>query len=166
MIPSNILNFLYSSLNSRVNTIYASISTFQFDYLNVEGKRFSRQKSRTRREKRDGLRVLLNNNIVAAVSSSLLKTFSSFYVMASLLFPFPSMVRRFLVLERVLYRRTKTVPLRVLSLSELNQVLTNFHDQRGHFAFDNVWLWVRQRYRRPYLYAEVRHFVASCSSSL
>ncbi len=55
-----------------------------------------------------------------------------------------------------------SVPLRVLfTIDELHHIL---HDQLGHFAFDTVWKWIRQRYWRPHLYSEVRHFVASCSS--
>jgi hypothetical protein len=110
--------------------------------------------------------------LVAAVSSSLPISFEDILKFLRDDVPpaindsrFRRMVRRFIVLDGLLYRRNKTVPLRVLcSLSELHQVLTILHDQLGHFAFNTVWLWVRQRYWRPHLYAEVRHFVASCSS--
>ncbi len=73
-------------------------------------------------------------------------------------------VQRYVVLEGSLYRRSKLTPLRVLfTIDDLHSVLSIYHDQLGHFAFDTVWQWIRTRFWRPHLYAEVRHFIFFCS---
>ncbi|EPZ31497.1 hypothetical protein O9G_005452, partial [Rozella allomycis CSF55] len=55
------------------------------------------------------------------------------------------------------------VPLRVLmSKEELESLLRSLHDNLGHFSFQTIWSWIKVRFWRPHLFAEVKHFVFSC----
>jgi hypothetical protein len=73
--------------------------------------------------------------------------------------------KRYIVIDGELYRRAHPYPLKVmLGYKELEKLLHLLHDQTGHMALGTVWPWIRQHYWRPQIFAEVRHYIRSCSS--
>jgi hypothetical protein len=62
-----------------------------------------------------------------------------------------------------LFRRTKLGNVKVLrSIGEVHDVLRVLHDQLGHFGFNSVWDWVRERFWAKSLYRDVKQFISSC----
>jgi hypothetical protein len=69
--------------------------------------------------------------------------------------------RAFQVLDGVLYRKVEGSLVRVLiGVDQLYEVMKAVHDEMGHLGLSSVWSWVRSRYWRPRLYAEVKRYIA------
>jgi hypothetical protein len=73
------------------------------------------------------------------------------------------MVKKFVLINDLLYRKTSPVPTYVLQdKEETYELLKKLHDNLGHFGFETVYKWVRDRYWSRTLYHDVKHYVSSC----
>ena len=78
---------------------------------------------------------------------------------------FRSAVKHFVLVDGVLFRRSKFGFLKVLfSLEELKEKLNYYHDNSGHFATKSVYDLMKRLYYRPRLYHEIYHYIRSCRS--
>ncbi|OLY80703.1 Pro-Pol polyprotein [Smittium mucronatum] len=72
-------------------------------------------------------------------------------------------IKNYRIIDRKLYRVTKKGVKAVLeTYEELVSLLEGLHDRLGHPRFETTYEWVKERFWRPFLYKEVKHYTKSC----
>jgi hypothetical protein len=70
-----------------------------------------------------------------------------------------------MLIDGKLHKKTKESALLVIYiLEELHDKLKILHHQMRHFGLKSIWEWIRKKFWRPQLYAEVKSYVVSCKS--
>ena len=71
-------------------------------------------------------------------------------------------IKKFIIFDDQLFRRTVPPTLVISNDTELFSILDQLHDKMGHFSFETIYKWMKDRYWSKNMYNKVKHYVNSC----